>query len=211
MCIRDRSLFHEGYFRKTQKSILFEVFVNDDEQLDTNNYTYVIDGGMLLYRIQWNQNDSFQCILNKYVTYVQSHFGSDVIVVFDGYANNSRSTKASERIRRSNNKKCCDVFFTENMNATTTTQDKFLSNINNKKRLISMLANYLAKENILVKQDIDDADLLIVKTAIEHCFKNVVVVADDIDILVLLTALTPKTKTIYYLKLGKGKNESFFF
>ena len=38
----------------------------------------------------------------------------------------------------------------------------------------------------------DDGDLLIVSNVIEHCFKNIVVVAHNIDILLSL-GLTPKT------------------
>lgn len=47
--------------------------------------------------------------------------------------------------------------------------------------------------------------LISVTFAIENDFKNVIV-AYVIDILVLLTVLTPKMKKVYFLKLGKGKN-----
>ena len=53
------------------------------------------------------------------------------------------------------------IFFnTENMKVLTA-HKKCISNINNK-QLISMLSNSLTKENILIKQDMGDANLLIV-------------------------------------------------
>lgn len=56
----------------------------------------------------------------------------------------------------------------------------------------------------------DDADLLFVTTVIEHNFKNIDVVADDIDILVLLTALLPHK--VYLLSYTwKGKHERNVF
>lgn len=87
------SLFHEKCFRKTQNSTLLELFDIDNVQLDIGNYTYVTDGGMSLHRAQWNQNDTVHCILRRYITYVKTHFGSDIIVVLEEYDNNSGSTK----------------------------------------------------------------------------------------------------------------------
>lgn len=89
----------------------------------------------------------------------------------------------------------------------TTTQEKFLSNERNKVRLITLLIKKFGEVNIIVKQAPDDADRLIVQTALEQSCKTVVIMADDIDVLVILTALAPLNVTIYFLKLGKGKAE----
>lgn len=43
---------------------------------------------------------TFELICESYITYVEKHFGTDVIVVFDGYENNAKSIKSSERQRR---------------------------------------------------------------------------------------------------------------
>jgi len=47
-------------------------------------------------------------------------------------------------------------------------QNKFISNEKNKSRFISMLAQKLEAANISVKQAQDNADVLIIKTALEH-------------------------------------------
>ena len=48
---------------------------------------------------------------------------------------------------------------------------------------------------------------MIVTTAIDQQKNNVVVVSEDTDVLVLLTALTNSEREIYYLKPSKGKIE----
>jgi len=57
-----------------------------------------------------------------------------------------------------------------------------------------------------VKQAEDDADVLIIETALEQININKsIVVGEDIDLLVLLIARTPAEKEIYFLKPGKAK------
>ena len=46
-------------------------------------------------------------------------------------------------------------------------QQQFLANIHNKSHFISMLSDKLTTENIVVKQAQNDADVLIIETAIE--------------------------------------------
>ncbi|GBM26914.1 hypothetical protein AVEN_264761-1 [Araneus ventricosus] len=60
----------------------------------------------------------------------------------------------------------------------------------------------------------DDADVHIVKTAIEtyeEIKKQVVVIGQDVDLLVLPTALTPDYIDILMLKKGKGKIKDRFY
>lgn len=67
----------------------------------------------------------------------------------------------------------------------------------------------LGKNNFIVKQADDDADLLLVKTALEISCQLTIIVSDYTDVLVLTIAFTPSHKTIYFLKLGKeGKENS---
>lgn len=78
-----------------------------------------------------------------------------------------------------------------------------------------MLSRKLQEGNILVKQAPGDADVLIITTAIEIA-KNetetpVVVVREDVDLIVLLTALTPQNNIIYFFKPGKGNIKSRFY
>lgn len=147
---------------------------------------------------------SFDDILNKYVSYVKTHFTTNAIVVFDGYDNLSSSIKGTERMTRVNKNLSVDVQFSVHMNSTMSSE-KLLSNINNKKRFIGLLSQKLIQENIKVVQDLDDADLLIVQTTISETEKIPVIVCEDIDVLVILTALAPAEREIFFLKLGKGK------
>lgn len=107
-------------------------------------------------------------------------------------------------MRRSNKNSSPDINFDQEM-CVTVSQESFLSNQNNKTRFIQYLKEILMKANIMVKQADDDADLLIVKTALEHCYKTPVIVAEDVDVLVLLIALVPPTKKTFFLKPSKGK------
>lgn len=86
----------------------------------------------------------------------------------------------------------------------TVPQDKFLSNDKNKIRLISLLTKFLQNRGFVVKQAVDDADALIVKTAIEMS-NNGRTSVEDVDLLVLLIALTPENKDIFFIKPGTGK------
>ena len=204
------SLFYEGTMRKTTKSTLFEIFEAEEIDLQVDECVFIIDGGMLLHRVLWHQNYSFQSVVQSYVAYVNKHFGSDVIVVFDGYNENCNSTKALERQRRSYKNICNEIFFDLNMNIPTT-QQKFLSNLKNKKRLIEYLKVAFEEKNVVVKQAEDDADILIVRTCLEQVHKISVIVSDDIDVLVLFTALSSGSTTHYFMKLHKGKQHKKFF
>ncbi|GBN67101.1 hypothetical protein AVEN_32887-1 [Araneus ventricosus] len=71
------------------------------------------------------------------------------------------------------------------------TKEKLLANECNKKRFIELLKKALQKANICVQQAVEDADLTIVNTAISVApqYDYGPVVGEDIDLLVLLTAL----------------------
>ncbi|CAH1106702.1 unnamed protein product [Psylliodes chrysocephalus] len=67
----------------------------------------------------------------------------------------------------------------------------------------------LQRNNFICKQAESVADCLIVNTAIEHSIlgndSNIVIVAEYIDLLVLLTALAPNSREIFFHKPAKGK------
>ncbi|GFU87894.1 uncharacterized protein TNCV_964501 [Trichonephila clavipes] len=90
-------------------------------------------------------------------------------------------------------------------------QDKFLSNNKNKSRLIEILRIKLADNNIFTCQVESDADKLIVGTAINLETNNVVIVSEDIDVLVILTALVNEDRETYFLKPSKGKVQQKVF
>uniref|UniRef100_A0A6P7GNU0 Uncharacterized protein LOC114344950 n=1 Tax=Diabrotica virgifera virgifera TaxID=50390 RepID=A0A6P7GNU0_DIAVI len=73
-----------------------------------------------------------------------------------------------------------------------------------------MLTDKLTAANIEVKQAKNDADVLIIETAIEK-FKatnTTIVVGEGVDLLVLITARTPVDKVIYFLKPGRAQQRT---
>ncbi|CAG9764574.1 unnamed protein product [Ceutorhynchus assimilis] len=181
------SLFDEqGMMRKSRKSVFYDLFNPVETPSNLGSALYVIDGGFLLHRVPWELRERFSSILNKYVEYVKKYFGSRSIIVFDGYPDDpgEKSTKSAERLRR-NKFMAANVKFDESM-LLTISKDKFLSNEGNKKRMISMLIKKFSEENISVEQAAEDADITIVRRAMENATHSecVVVIGEDIDLLI---------------------------
>ena len=48
---------------------------------------YVIDGGALIQRLPWSQNETFDSICKSYVDYLgEKKYGNSAIIAFDGYS-----------------------------------------------------------------------------------------------------------------------------
>ena len=123
-----------------------------------------------------------QTVCDLYCTYMQSKYGR-ATVVFDGY--NGMSAKAMTQ-RRASGKAASTVTFTESMSVTLK-KDNFLSNPKNKQRFLSMLSKALQNVGCITHHANGDANLLIVKTAVESArTSTTVLVGDDTDLLVLL-------------------------
>ncbi|KAI4486117.1 hypothetical protein M0804_006606 [Polistes exclamans] len=142
--------------------------------------------------------------------YLRTHYGLTVKVVFDGYSDSTKNIKAAEQRRRTTKTSSgSEIIFDEFMTVPEN-QQQFFTNINNKSRFISMLSNKLTAANIAVKQAKNDADVLIIETAIEKfdATNTTIVVGEDVDLLVLLTARTPMDKIIYFLKPGRAQQRT---
>lgn len=76
-----------------------------------------------------------------------------------------------------------------------------------------MLSAKIRENSINVLQAPDDADCLIVNTAISYAEKDqpVFIVGEDVDLIVLMIALTPAEKNVHFLKPGKGKKKNSFY
>ncbi|GBO25464.1 hypothetical protein AVEN_224028-1 [Araneus ventricosus] len=133
---------------------------------------------------------NFGDIAKSYLTYLQTHYGSNVAVVFDGYPSdvNGKSTKSAERIRRANLHSSHEIIFNE-ATCTEISQEQFLANGRNKVHFIHLLKKFLIKANVTVNQAVEDTDVLIVETAVsvKSQYDSIFVVGEDIDFLVLLT------------------------
>ena len=92
-------------------------------------------------------------------------------------------------------------------------QDDFLATNNNKAQLIDLLSLKLKEKNHGVEQADDDADTLIVETAIEiAASKTVVVIDTEVDLLALLVAKTPvSSRDIFFMKAAAGKVPSQYY
>lgn len=68
----------------------------------------------------------------------------------------------------------------------------------------------MTAENIAVKLAANDADVFIIETAIEkfNATNTTIVVGEDVDLLVLLTARIPMDKIIYLLKPGRAQQRT---
>ena len=125
----------------------------------------------------------------SYVSYVRHHYNTATIV-FDGY-NNPASTKTNAHARRSS-VRCQDIVINES-NVFYSSQEKFLSNENNKASFITkfkfLISKYLQEDNQTVIKCDGDADRSVVSAAICLAFPKtdnpVIIVADDTDIAIM--------------------------
>ncbi|KAJ8671046.1 hypothetical protein QAD02_002305 [Eretmocerus hayati] len=154
----------------------------------------------------WNSKDKVSEVLTKFVRYVKTHYIGQVIVVFDGYLENidELGTKSAERIRRQNAGSCPERHLTRNTELMDA-PDKFLKNDRNKKKFIDLLTEKLESNECSTSIANEDADTLIVQTALalNGSGKNVVIVGEDIDLLVILNQQATDD-SIFFLKPGKG-------
>lgn len=156
---------------------------------------------------------------------MQNHYATNSCIIFDGYPDGetdnstATSTKASERLRRKSSSNF-PTFHLEPHTQVALSQENFLSNENNKIELIKHLEKAFKFEGYSVKVAEEDADSLIVNSSIEiaesYMFKNsatgvteynkqIVIVGQDVDLLVLLHQFNLNNAPIYFLKVGAGK------
>ena len=110
------------------------------------------------------------------------------------------STKNMTHQRRAAGKAGAIVTFTENMKVTLK-KDNYLANPKNKQRFINMLSRFPQEDNCPTYHAEGDADVLIVKTAVESAReRNTVLVGDDTDLLVLLCFYTRSDSFDLYFK-----------
>lgn len=101
--------------------------------------------------------------------------------------------------------------FSENT-PVSISQEKFLSNYENKSEFIDQLKVQLQKQFINCYQDEGEADGLVVDIAMEQAsYLKTLIVAEDVDILVILTARATEKKEILVLKLGKQNAPSAIY
>ena len=188
LCTHPTSLFDEKLMlREAQKSVLGDALWSQLESGTTESLgevQYVLDGGSLLHRIPWPRGSpTYREICMLYCDYVTRKYGQ-AIVIFDGYL--SQSTKHMTHQRRAAGKGGPEVTFTDDMKLTMK-KDTFLGNRNNKQSFINMLSRYLQLSGCLTHHSQEDADLLIVQTAVSSAdTRNTVLIGEDTDLIILL-------------------------
>ncbi|GBM84513.1 hypothetical protein AVEN_246174-1 [Araneus ventricosus] len=154
------SLFNEERIRKGTKSSLFSAFTPTkiDAVQGKNNFVEV-DRGHLLHKVGWQRKMNFGNIAKSYLTYLQTHYGSNVAVVFDGYPSdvNGKSTKSAKRIRLANLHSSHEIIFNE-ATCPEISQEQFLANERNKYDNISVVG--------------DDIDFLVLLTGLAPMKEN---------------------------------------
>ncbi|XP_057656427.1 uncharacterized protein LOC130893976 [Diorhabda carinulata] len=210
LCPYPLPLFDDYGMRKGTKSTLYKAFT-PTEKANLQGCVYVIDGGYLLHKVVWAGGQSFSSICESYISFVKSKYKDSAVVVFDGYP--QEGTKYAERERRSRQQMSVDVMFDKTM-IPTMPQEKFLGNMKNKIRLISMLKDNFAEAGIHTKQAQEDADTVIVTTAMDLAQQHncVVIVGEDVNLLVIMISRCRDVNSnIYFLKPGKGAVSQLIF
>lgn len=182
-----------------------------DQLTQEDDVGIVIDGGFLLHCVPWPKECTYGDIIQNYCSFVINKYGSNSTVVFDGYPLEP-TTKGEEQARRSAKNTSCDIDFDLNT-VCISKKLSFLSNKNNKRKMIIILSEELRNKGIVSVTAEADADLDIIRSGIAQLnrFSQVVIVGSDTDLLVLLVALAPENKPIFFKKEIFGKNPSVVY
>lgn len=209
------ALFDENGMRKTTKSSFYTNFECSHEIETEETVTHVVDGGFFLHKVVWQANMSIENIVNRYVSYAVNNYAKNSWIIFDGYPDNEiLSTKSLERSRRQLKNIGREIAFDKNTTIIVN-QKQFLSNEKNKSRLIQMISHSLNEAGFRTKIAPEDADKLIVDTAIENVRADskttVIIVGEDVDLLVIFSQLAKDIENIYFRKENKGCNPYEFY
>ena len=182
------SLFADGMMRKTSKSVLRNYLLEKVESsCDVKSSVCIVDGGKLLHKVRWPLKGTYGEVIEQYLGFLSNMYGryDCLVIVFDGYTD-KWSLKSHEHHRRGQ-MTSSNVALSEDMNVTCK-NEVFFRNQHNKQQFISLLSCKLQKCGYETVECTGDADIAIVKKAIDYAGegKSVVVAADDTDILVLL-------------------------
>ena len=131
-------LFKNGIVRKPDKTSFWKVIMYDDavrKEDIKNPDNYVLDGGSLLHRVRWFKGMKFNA--EVYPDYIRKNHRGCVTVVFNGYRD--EGTNSHEHVRRNSIPQSCNVDIHEE-NPVPFTQDRVLSNTENKANFINFLS-----------------------------------------------------------------------
>ena len=201
------SIFKQGMMRKTQKSQIGIIIKDGIEEINDSpdDSFFVIDGGYLLRKVVWPASVTYGQVCSEYVDYVIRHFGSNSIVVFDGYECLENNTKFHEQCQRVSTVNAREVIFDLDMEAAAN-QKEFLAHRSNKSRLISNSKPYFEEKGICIRQAEGeaegDADTLIVSTTLDlanEISTPIVLCGNDTDLLVIAMVQAKPSSNIFIM------------
>ena len=157
---------------------------------------YVLDGGSLLHRLPWTNGHSYGAIAQSYVDFTVRNYGLPT-VVFDGYEGGP-SIKDNTHQRRGHNIHPVVKFTAET--EFSGKKEHFLSRNCNKQQFINLVSSKLRIKGCNVIQAPGDADVIIVKTAVESAnLYSTALIGEDTDLLILLLYhATKQSKDLYF-------------
>ena len=185
------AVFKDSFTRKPSKADLANELqreLSNVAGLTPQSDVYVVDGGWLLHRIRWKENNSYRDVFDQYSSYLSMKYGI-CCMVFDGYE--GRSIKDIEHKRRTG-RMSAEVTTIETA-VTHKDQHAFFSNSKHKSGFIACLAARLRKDGHSVSVSDGDADKQIVLAAIDYA-RNGQLVAEDTDIFILMQCCTTGAK-----------------
>ena len=167
--------------------------MKEEQRNPSGDVQYVLDGGALLHRIPRPRGSTYESV--SHLRYVTQKYGA-AAMVFDGY-NYDPTTNDATHLRRTGDCVGVTVHFASGM-MIKSKKDEFLNNKANKQRFIHYLSDNLERAGCRVDHAKDDADVLIVLTAVASArHKETVLIGDDTDLLVLLLHMPTWTHMRY--------------
>ena len=137
--------------------------MKEEQRNPSGDVKYVLDGGAILHRVPWPRGSTYESVSHLYVMYVTQKYGGAAIV-FDGY-NDDPTTKDTTHLRRTGDCVCVTAHSASGM-MIKSKKDEFLNNKANNQRFIHYLSDNLERAGCRVDHAKDDADVLIVLTAV---------------------------------------------
>ena len=179
------------------KAIWKEAKTNSIHRLRVSNLVTIVDGGWLLQQVPWKIGDTCDSICDSYVSFITRRCTSPT-VIFDGYSA-GQTTKDATHNRWCKGSQHQVIDFSLGIKLQKK-KEEFLSSTQNKQRIIRYIGEKLRAKRFEVVHTKDDADYLIVKTAITKAENSeTIVLGNNTDLLILLLYhLPPNAKRIYF-------------
>ena len=209
LCPYPPALFEtSNLFRKADKPQLAQVISEYANVgiLDNMPETecYVLDGGSLLHRVPWKRGETYATIAKSYADFTIKHYAKPM-VIFDGYECGP-SIKDNVHQRRGYDihpivSFTCDTEFNGK-------KEEFLSRTVNKQQLINLITVEMKKRGTSVLNALGDADVEIVKAAVENSrHHTTTLIGEDTDLLILLLHYANLNDKDLYFRSDKFKSE----